>query len=409
MQQPDHEVTWESFSKAFRAAHIPVGIMNLMKQKFLALKQGERLVREYLDEFTYLSRYAPRDVPDDAAKIERFMNGLSLELQDKLAPQDFRDFAHLVNKAIVCESKGKALEEERKRKRKAQKATSGNYKFPRPRYEQSASQPPRTAPPPQRERVLNSCPQHPNLQRHNYGGQLHNNQSETRSCYTCGQPGHISPNCPDKQPQPPRYHQQQQGRPQVLPSAQRQQARPPAKVHGRVNHVTAEEAQESPNVVLGMILANSAPACALFDSGASHSFVTQIFAKHINMHFESMNAPMIIQAPGSKLHSKQICQDVCLEIEGVEFLASLIVINSEGIDIILGMDWLSKHQGNIDCAKKLVTLINSSGEPVTFASHVKKFQLFTLSGKQTPSFDDVPVVHDFPHVFPEELSGLPPD
>jgi hypothetical protein len=74
-----------------------------------------------------------------------------------------------------------------------------------------------------------------------------------------------------------------------------------------VNHVTAEEAQESPNVVLGMILANSAPACALFDSGASHSFVTQNFAKHINMHSESMNAPMIIQAPGAKLHSNQIC------------------------------------------------------------------------------------------------------
>jgi hypothetical protein len=202
MQPPDHEVTWESFSKTFRAAHIPDGIMNLMKQQFLALKQGERSVREYLDEFTYLSRYAPRDVPDDAAKIERFMNGLSLELQDNLAPQDFRDFAHLVNKAIVCESKGKALEEERKRKREAQKATSGNYKFPRPRYEQSASQPPRADPAPQRERVLNSRPQpqHPNLQRQNYGGQLHNNQPETRSCYTCGQPGHIPPNCLDKKP-----------------------------------------------------------------------------------------------------------------------------------------------------------------------------------------------------------------
>jgi hypothetical protein len=45
-------------------------------------------------------------------------------------------------------------------------------------------------------------------------------------------------------------------------------------VHGKVNHVTAGEAQESPNVVLGMILANSAPACALFDLGAPHSFVS---------------------------------------------------------------------------------------------------------------------------------------
>jgi hypothetical protein len=122
-----------------------------------------------------------------------------------------------------------------------------------------------------------------------------------------------------------------------------------------------------------------------------------------------MNAPMIIQAPGAKLHSNQICRDVRLGIEGVDFLASLIVLNSEGIDLILGMDWLSKHQENIDCAHKSVTLINPSSEQVTFASHVKKSQLFALSGKKTPSFDVVPVVREFPDVFLEELPGMPPD
>ena len=47
---------------------------------------------------------------------------------------------------------------------------------------------------------------------------------------------------------------------------------------GRVNHVAAEEAQEDPDVVLGTFLVNSAPATILFDSGATHSFVTQEFA-----------------------------------------------------------------------------------------------------------------------------------
>jgi hypothetical protein len=100
---------------------------------------------------------------------------------------------------------------------------------------------------------------------------------------------------------------------------------------------------------------------------------------------------MIIQAPDSKLRSNQICRYVHLGTKGVDFLASLIVLNSEGIDIILGMDWLSKHEGNIDCSHKLVSLINPSREQVTFASKLKKFQLFALNGKQTPSYDGVPV------------------
>ena len=43
---------------------------------------------------------------------------------------------------------------------------------------------------------------------------------------------------------------------------------------GNLNHVTAEEAQEAPDMVMGMFPVNSVPAAVLFDSGASHSFVT---------------------------------------------------------------------------------------------------------------------------------------
>jgi hypothetical protein len=60
-------------------------------------------------------------------------------------------------------------------------------------------------------------------------------------------------------------------------SSSRQQVKTPTNVQGRVNHATAREAQESPNVLLSMILANSAPACALSELGASHSFVTIFF------------------------------------------------------------------------------------------------------------------------------------
>jgi hypothetical protein len=121
-------------------------------------------------------------------------------------------------------------------------------------------------------------------------------------------------------------------------SSSRQQVKTPTNVQGRVNHAIAREAQESPNVLLSMILANSAPACALSELGASHSFVTIFFDKLINMHFEFMNAYMLIEAPGSKFRSNHIHRDFHLGIEGVNFLASLIVLSSEGIFNIAGMD-----------------------------------------------------------------------
>jgi Retroviral aspartyl protease. len=46
-----------------------------------------------------------------------------------------------------------------------------------------------------------------------------------------------------------------------------------------VNHIQAETAQEAPDVVMGMFFVNSIPALVLFDSGASHSFISQAFVK----------------------------------------------------------------------------------------------------------------------------------
>jgi hypothetical protein len=50
----------------------------------------------------------------------------------------------------------------------------------------------------------------------------------------------------------------------------------------------------------------------------------------------------------------------------VDFVANLIVLESKGIDIILDMDWLSKHEGLIDCAKESVKLTTPDGKELEF-------------------------------------------
>jgi hypothetical protein len=89
-------------------------------------------------------------------------------------------------------------------------------------------------------------------------------------------------------------------------------------------------------------------------------------------------------------------------------------LKSKGIDVILGMDWLSKHKVLIDCAKKSVKLTTPDGkgleliaEPVVTAKGVanraKVTQLDASQGSK------VSVVNEFPDVFPEELLGMPPN
>jgi hypothetical protein len=63
-------------------------------------------------------------------------------------------------------------------------------------------------------------------------------------------------------------------------------------------HVDAEVTQENPRVVLGMFLANSTPASVLFDSGASHSFITSQFIAQHNIPISPMSRHMLVTSPG---------------------------------------------------------------------------------------------------------------
>jgi hypothetical protein len=89
-------------------------------------------------------------------------------------------------------------------------------------------------------------------------------------------------------------------------------------------------------------------------------------------------------------------------------------LESKGIDVILRIDWLSKHKVLIDYAKKSIKLttldrkeLEFVAEPVVttkgVANHVRVNQMDPIQGSE------VPVVNEFPDVFPKELAGMPPD
>jgi hypothetical protein len=99
-----------------------------------------------------------------------------------------------------------------------------------------------------------------------------------------------------------------------------------------------EEAYEVSNVVIGMFFINDTSAVVLFDSGASHSFISVAYVEKHNLPLALLKCQMIVSSQGGDMSVRQLCSNVNLKIKGVDFIVNLIVLESKGIDIILGMD-----------------------------------------------------------------------
>jgi hypothetical protein len=102
--------------------------------------------------------------------------------------------------------------------------------------------------------------------------------------------------------------------------------------------VNAEEVQAALGVVYSEFLVNSASANMLFDFSALHSFISACFVLKNDLRTVLLPNPLLIRTPGAVLKCSIKCPQVKIMIDGVEFQADLVVLKTEGLDIILGMD-----------------------------------------------------------------------
>jgi hypothetical protein len=180
-------------------------------------------------------------------------------------------------------------------------------------------------------------------------------------------------------------------------------------MYPKVNHMTSDEAQQAQDVVLVIFLANSHPAIVLFDSGASHSFISSSFVAKHNLPIAAMKHTMLVSSPGGKMRTKHICPAISINIRGEDFLSNLILLDSNGIDIIHGMDWLRKYDRIIKCARRSVRLTKTDGTTVEFVAAMQSNQGSILNQTKVKALEENIVVQEYPNVFPEDLSGMPPD
>jgi predicted aspartyl protease len=111
-----------------------------------------------------------------------------------------------------------------------------------------------------------------------------------------------------------------------------------------------------------MFYINSIPAAILFDSGATHSFISARYANTNELPLQNMQKPLIVITPKGHVEANYMTNRLTLTIMGREFWATPIVLEESSIDLILGMSWLRKAKAVIHCARGTVELTSSKGE-----------------------------------------------
>jgi hypothetical protein len=119
---------------------------------------------------------------------------------------------------------------------------------------------------------------------------------------------------------------------------QRGQQRGVAPRSGCTNYTTVYEIPTGEDVLAGTFFLNEHPIIILFDSGASHDFMTSICTKKARLSMVATEVPYVISAPGGWVDADQIVQKVPLELAGRVFSTDLIILSGQGLDVILGMN-----------------------------------------------------------------------
>ena len=139
------------------------------------------------------------------------------------------------------------------------------------------------------------------------------------------------------------------------------------RTQARVFTVTQQEADASPDVITGMISVYDHDAYALVDPGATHSFISVPFTERHQIESQLIDGRMVVSVPnGDTMISERIVPGSRLVIQNKDFPADLIVSGIHDFDIILGMDWLSRHRATLDCYKKEVRLVRPEEPGVIF-------------------------------------------
>jgi hypothetical protein len=162
--------------------------------------------------------------------------------------------------------------------------------------------------------------------------------------------------------------------------------------------------------MMGMFLMANHPAVILFDSGASHTFISKKFVEKYCIPCIESREGFIIHSLGGQIFTKELAFHVPVTLAERDFPTNMIVPKGQDIDVILGMNWLAQHKAILNTDLRTIRLSYGQEEvllSIPVAIPAKPFG--SVYEAIIPEIQDILVVCEFPDVFPEDLPGLPPE
>jgi hypothetical protein len=180
------------------------------------------------------------------------------------------------------------------------------------------------------------------------------------------------------------------------------------KKTGRIYYTQVATTPEREPVMMGTFLVANHPAVILFDSGASHTFISKKFMEKYCIPCTKSREGFIIHSPGGQIFTKEVAFNMPVTLAEWDFPTNMIVLKGQDIDVILGMNWLAQHKAILNPDLRTIRLSYGHEEvllSIPVAVPAKPFG--RVYEAIVPKIQDIPVVCEFPDVFPEDLPGLP--
>jgi hypothetical protein len=182
------------------------------------------------------------------------------------------------------------------------------------------------------------------------------------------------------------------------------------KKTGRIYYTQVATTPEGELVMMGTFLVASHLAVILFDSSASHTFISKKFVDQHCIPYNESREGFIIHSPRGQIFTKEVAFHVPVTLAERDFPTNMIVLKGQDIDVILGMNWLAQHKAILNTDLRTIRLSYGHEEvllSIPVATTAKPFG--RVYEAIIPEIQDIPVVCEFSDVFLEDLSGLPPE